>query len=388
MSISKQDVVIEKLEGFLKGKPLVLSGKFTAADPRQLDFKGTLANLVTDFNLTFLPDNQGVLDWRLKQGGSSIAISAQIQDIKNQIFTSQINARVNLEDLGAAMKMPKKDLRGLVDLSGKLEGELDKRETLLASITMNVTDFSIFELNPASFQTNITTAEGLFSADIPSTPYCGGELSGRIQFDYDRWGADCRLKDVDVQEFISSKQSMEGTQGTLTGNIAWVGPWGKGKGVDCGGFARLSDIALRSAPIASAAEQGIATIVKNFVMPVFKKAEGNFRIKEGKITFENTYFHASTLDVGVTGTYSFKGEANLDLTVSILGGGIFKVARQIIFPISISVDFLTSCIQMHIGGHKPDFKTKVSIKPIAFFKSLLTIFQSADPSRYTLDALW
>ena len=386
--ITREDVSIQQLEGSIKGQPLRLSGKYTFTAPQQLDFKGTLAELSTDLNLKLLPENQGTLDWRFNQGESSIALTVQIQDVKNQVFTSQINAKVLLKDLTAALKMQQKDLAGSIDLSGRIEGELDKKETLQADITMDVSDFSIVDLSPASFQADIKTSEGIFFADIPGTPYCEGELSGRIQFDYDRWGVECRLKDVDVKDFLSDTHAMEGMEGTLNGNIAWAGSWGKGSAVECGGFARLTDTALRSAPLASAAEQSIGTVIKNFVMPVFKKAEGNFRIKEGKIIFESTYFRAPTLDLGVTGNYSFKGEANLDLTASVLGGGIIKIARQIIFPMSISVDLLSSCIQVHIGGHKPDYKTKVAIKPMAFFKSLLKMFESADPSRYTFEKLW
>jgi len=386
--ITREDVAIERLEGSIKGQPLTLSGKYTFTTPQQLNFKGTLADLATDFSLKLLPDNQGTLDWQFSLGESSIALIAQIQDIKNHVFSSQINAKVHLADLAGVLKMQKKDLGGLVDISGKLLGELDKKETLQADITLNVADFSIFGLSPASFHTDIKTNEGIFAADIPSTPYCEGQLSGRLQFDYDRWGAECKLKDVDVKAFLSDTQALKDLEGTLNGNITWVNSWGKARGLECGGFARLTDTALSSAPLASAAEKGIGTIVKNFVMPVFKKAEGNFQIKEGKIILENSYFHSSTLDLGVTGSYSFKGEADLDLTASILGGGIIKIVRQIIFPISISVDFLTSCIEVHIGGRKPDYKTKVAIKPIAFFKSLLKIFETADPSRYTLEKLW
>ena len=270
--ITREDVSIERLDGSLKGQPLALSGKYTFTKPQQLHFKGTLADLATDFSLKLLDENQGTLDWRFNQGESSIALIAQIQDLKNQVFSSQINAKVHLEDLAVLMKMPKKDLQGLVDISGKLLGELDKKETLQADIVLNVADFSIFGLSPASFQFGLNISEGVFAADIPSTPYCDGKLSGRIQFDYDRWGAECRLKDVNMKDFLSDTQAMEGMEGTLNGNIAWVGPWGKARGLECGGFARLTDTNLRSAPLASAAEQGIATIVKNIVMPVLKRA--------------------------------------------------------------------------------------------------------------------
>ncbi len=58
------------------------------------------------------------------------------------------------------------------------------------------------------------------------------------------------------------------------------------------------------------------------------------------------------------------------------------------FPISISVDLLTNCIQLHIGGLKPDYKTKVAIKPMAVFKNLLKSLEHPDPNEYALENIW
>jgi len=386
--ITENKVDIHKLTGLLKGKPLNLSGRYTFIQPKQLTFQGRLSGMNTDLLLQILPDNHGVLDWHGSARNSDIKLHANIQDMISHVFDATLEGNIRLEDLTVLLRTDKTKIRGGLNISGLLSGELDKADSLQANLKVGVTDFSALGLKPLSFDCDLKSGNGVLSADIPETPYYQGSVSGLIQLDYDRWGAQLNLNNLDVHELLADIPKFKDIRGRFTGNVSVVSEWGDIDSMQGGGYLKLTGSQLHTAPVVSEAEEGISTIIKSFVMPVFKEVEGNFRIQERKIYVDNLICHAPTLDLGISGNYSFSGDADFTCAATVLGGGIVKLAKHIIFPFTISIDLLTSSIQVRITGRFPDFKNTTQIQPMAWLKDFFKFLSSIDPKKYTLEKIW
>ncbi len=386
--ITREDVSIKRLTGLFRNRPLDVQGKYTFRPSRDLFISGTMGELETDLKMNFLPENRGRLDWKNTIRDSYINIQADISDVSSQVFSAHIDTDMRLEYLPKLLHTDKSKIKGRVIIVGDIQGELDKTAVTQGGLSVTATDFTFLGLEPLNLSTTLDVQSGALAGDIPEISWCDGTLSGKLLFDFDRWGTQVRLDDIDAKKIISDKLKKEDFSGTLNGNISVVAPFNNFDAAQGGGYIKLTDTQLRSAPVVSDAEKSIQTIIKDFITPVFTRVEGNFGIDNRKIVVENAYCSSSTLDLGIAGTYSFDGDADFTVGASFLSGGIVKMIRRIIVPFTMSLDLLANGIQVHITGRAPNYKSETKIQPSAWFKEFFKILNNPNSNKYTLDKLW
>ncbi len=388
--ITEKEITIAELSGYWKGRPVGLSGQFIFGEPHQLLLKGSIGNIGADFQLKLLPsNNQGAIDLQASIDSSLLKLHVDISDLKDLFFTANVEGDVKLADLSGLIKADKDKIKGEALLTGNIKGELDKPSSFEGGLVVQVRDFSLFNLQPVSFDSNVSAKEALFKGDIPEVNFYKGSLCGVLQFDADRWGAGLYVDKLDMEELAKTYPKLQGIKGAFTGNIACVSSWVGLKGFEAGGYFNLVDCDIRLAPVFSDAEKSIESLAKDFIMPTFKDVEGNFTIRDAVINIENAFCSAKTLKLGIAGNYSFSSKmADFTVGANMLGGGVLTIARQIIFPVSIGVDLLANSIRVNVSGKWPDLKHKAVIQPMNWLNEFFNLVNRASPNKYTLDKLW
>ena len=387
VEISGEKITIDNLTGTVHGHPVNLSGIFDFDDPKYLKLNGTIGDIYNSIRIEFATNNKGTANIKSSLKDSIIDISADITDAKDMQMSMTISGKTNLPDLSNYLPVDKYKIKGAIDLKGNLNGELDKVSSLNGNIDINFKDFSLMELSPESFSMNFSVKNGLFDGNIPKKQFYNGTLLGKIKLDKTQMGVELNISNLDIEQFTKSNHKLNGMKGLFTGSVAALWPWTNFLSLYGGGYAKLSDADLWSTPGFSHAEEGIKSITKKKEMPKLKLVEGNFELKDQKMGLQKTLCKAENLTLDVSGNLAFSGIADFTVGVNIMGKGFFRMARQIILPVTIGFDLVQNSIQVSITGPLNDLTQKTVIQPKGW---LTSFFPSGNPkpNRYTLKKLW
>ncbi|MBU0686845.1 MAG: AsmA family protein [Candidatus Margulisbacteria bacterium] len=394
--ISDQEVTLTRLTAVNAEQKADLKGKFTFAPSRVLNLSGKIGDVDNDLKMSLVGNNRGVLYWYAHADSSYFKINANLTDIKNLAFQSDIEGKLKFTgqgggfhlDLGttreATFKVNKDSFNGNLNFRGRLTGEIDKPKSLSGRMMLNFRNFSFAKLQPRDFDLRMKVNAGEFAAEIPRTEFYKGTLYGAIVMDFSRWGAELDIDKCDIATLGKTDERFAGMKGTFVGNIACVGEWGKVSTLNGGGYFDLSDSDLSRAPIFKETEKGIGKHVKDFKLPNFKKIEGNFNISDEKVTIENALCNASNLNINIVGSITFTGDTDLTLGVKLFKGGWW----QIFVPITFGLDILSDSLKLKVTGIWPNLSQTNEVQPLSWFQKLLDGGSQFDPNRYTLKKLW
>jgi hypothetical protein len=351
-------------------------------------FDGKISNVDNSVRLVLPSDNQGELDWQGRTGNSYYRVKAQINDLKDMASQLSIDSDINLKDFSELLMVSQDNISGRVVLSGQIKGEIDEPYSFTGGIGLKVRDFSILNLQAITFDSDITVKDGIFFGKTPRIDFYKGALYGEVKMDSDSWGVELHIDKLDIEGFAKHFPNLKGIKGTFSAGVACVSEWSDINTLQGGGYFRITDCDLRYAPVFRVAEEGISTLTKDFIMPIFKNVEGNFQLKDASIIIDNAICKSPTLSLGITGKCSFTGVADFTVGATILGGGFFKTARQIIFPYTIGVDLLANSVQVKISGRWPDLKHKAEVKTMNWLNDFFKMLKQISPNKYNLNNLW
>ncbi len=401
-TVTDTGISIQKLQGTSSEKPVDLKGDYIFQPSRALKLSGKLGESDNTFSLKLLSENSAEIAWLSTSEAVSFKIDSNIPDIKDLLFSGDLSGWINLDSLPGkiliddadnhltvSVEAGENDLKGRVDFSGKLQGELDKPETYSGKLGLKLKDFSVLGLEPLSFLLGMKVEEGVFTSGIPPMDLYQGKLSGALALDNKRWGIELKVEDMDLEKFNRVNAQLDGLKGLLTGKIAIIGNWGENSSIQGGGNFSLVNADLKNAPIFSAAQQGVDTMVKGFQMPDFKKVKGDFEIVNEIVTFKNTQATASGLDLRGSGTIDFSMQTNFTMGVKFTQNRDVRTSLFIFFPLeTLGFDFLSKAIKVNIKGTAPDLVQTTSIQPLGWLTDTYNAKSSFDPNQYTLEKLW
>ena len=395
-------VQINKLQGISQGKPVNLTGRFVFQPVRRLDLAGKIGSEDNILHLKLLSDNAAQVTWFNSAEASYLRVSANIYDIKNLRFSGDVLGNIDLaslpgrifieadrQRLTVSFEATKSDISGNVGFAGKLQGELDKLETLSGNLGLKFKDISVLGLEPLSFFLGMKVKQGEFASAIPPMDLYKGKLSGALVLDAKGWGIELNIDDMDLAKFNKVDSQLAGLKGLLSGKMAAVGNWGKSASIWGGGVFNLTDADLQSVPIFSTAQQGVGSVVKGFEMPDFKAVKGNFEIANEAVAFSHTLAKAPDMELRGSGTIDFSSRANFIMGVKFLQQRELKTAMFIVFPVQmLGFDLLTKAVKVEIKGVIPDLKQTTTIQPLGWLTDTYENQSNFDPDRYTLKNLW
>lgn len=401
-AITDKGVSIQKLQGISSEKPVDLKGNFIFQPNRMLELSGKLGETNNTFYLELLSENSAKINWFSTSEAVFFKIDSNISDIKNLLFSGNLSGWINLDSLPGkiliddadnhltvSVEAGENDLKGRIDFSGALQGELDKPDTLSGKLGLKFKDFSVLGLEPLSFLLGMKVEEGVFSSGIPPMDLYQGKLSGALALDSKRWGIALNVEDMDLEKFNRVNSQLDGLKGLLTGKIAVIGHWGENSSIQGGGNFSLVNADLKNAPIFSAAQQGVDSMVKGFQMPDFKKVKGNFEVANEIVNFKNAQATAPGLDLRGYGTIDFSMQTNFTMGVKFTQNRDVRTSLFIFFPLeTLGFDFLSKAIKVNIKGTAPDLVQTTSIQPLGWLTNTYGTQSSFDPNQYTLEKLW
>jgi hypothetical protein len=400
--VSDKKVQFNKIQGLSKGKPVNFKGQFVFLPVRILDLAGKIGAEENVFHLKLLSDKAAQATYFSSEEASYIKINANVSDIKKLRCSGNISGRLDLASLPGrifidadkqhftvSFEAAQNDLKGSLDFSGRLKGELDKPETLSGRLGLKFNDFSLMGLEPLSFLLGMKVEQGEFASGIPTMELYQGKLAGALVLDAKGWGIELNIEDMDLEKFAKVDPELTGLKGMLTGKIAVVGDWKSKDSIWGGGSFSLTDAELKSVPIFSAAQQGVGSVVKGFEMPDFKEVKGNFSIAKEVVTFSHTLAKSPDMELRGSGTVDFSSRANFIMGVKFMQRTGLKTAMFIAFPLQmLGFDLLTNAIKVEIKGVMPDLKQTTSIQPLGWLNDTYKDQGNFDPDQYTLDNLW
>lgn len=400
--VTDKKVLFNKLQGLSKGKPVNFKGQFVFLPVRILDLAGKIGAEEDVFHLKLLSDNAAQATYFSSDEASYIKINADVSDIKKLRCSGNVSGRLDLASLPGrifidadkqhftvSFEAARSDLKGSLDFSGRLKGELDKPDTLSGKLGLKFKDFSVMGLEPLSFLLGMKVEQGEFASGIPTMELYQGKLSGALVLDAKGWGIELNIEDMDLEKFAKVDPELKGLKGLLTGKIAVVGNWEAKDSIWGGGSFSLTDAELKSVPIFSLAQQGVGSVVKGFEMPDFKEVKGNFSIAKEVVTFSHTLAKSPDMELRGSGTVDFSSRANFTMGVKFLQQRELKTAMFIVFPLQmLGFDLLTKAVKVEIKGVMPDLKQTTSVQPLGWLTDAYKDQSSFDPDQYTLDNLW
>lgn len=400
--ITGKKIQIKKLQGLSQGKPVDLKGQFVFQPMRRLDLAGKIGVADNVFHLKLLSDNAAQADWLSSAEASHVKVYANFSDIKKLRFSGNVSGHVDLgllpgkvwinadeRHVTVSFEAAKKELKGTMGFSGKLQGVLNKPETLSGKLGLKFDDFSLLGLEPLSFLLGMKVEQGVFASAIPPMDLYRGKLSGAVALDTKHWGIELNIEDMDLAKFTGVNPQLAGLEGLFTGKIAAVGNWGEQNSIRGGGSFSLTDADLKSAPIFSTAQQGVGSVVKDFQMPDFKAVKGNFDITSEVVTFNNALASAPDMELRGSGTIDFSRRADFTLGVKFIQKRDFKTAMYIFFPLpTLGFDLLSKAIKVEIKGVIPDLKQTTTVQTLGWLTDAYGQQSSFDPDQYTLEKLW
>lgn len=386
--ITEKEVTIGNLSGEIKQLPVSLSGRFLFLEPRELHLSGKTGEVDNTFYAKLVKDNQCAVDWEGRLKDSYLKLHADMPDLKDLVFSLTAQGEIRLPDIGGLIGGIE-SFKGKMKVSGDIKGEADKPGSLNGKAVIKVEGFAFLESAATSFEFDMVAKDGLFRGTIPRINFCGGNFQGEMKATADKLGVELDIDKFDMSKFVGSKR-LKGTGGIVDSNVAFITNWTDPSNAVGGGYIKATDCDLRKVPLFLATEEGIGSITKNasFQLPVFKKVEGNYEIKDKGVYFGNVSCKASGLSLTVSGRFLFSGMVDFTAGAQFLGSHLFKTARQILLPETIGLDLITDGIVVRIEGQWPDLKQSTTVQPLRSLSSLIPSVGHGSPDRYTLKKLW
>lgn len=386
--ITKSEIAIKGLSGEIKRLPVSLSGRFTFPEPHELYLAGRTGKIDNKFYLKLLTDNQCAVDWEGRLKDSYLKLHADIPDLKNLAFDLKARGDIRLPDIGGLIAGTE-SFKGSMKVSGDIRGEADKPGSLNGKAIVKVEDLAFLESAATSFEFDIGAKNGLFQGAIPPTNFCGGNFHGEIKADVDKLGVELDISQFDISQFVRSRK-LEGTKGVISGNAAFITDWTDLPDAIGGGYIKATDCDIKKLPLFLAAEAGIKSVTKDadFQLPVFKRIEGNYEVKDRGLNLKNILCNAAGLNLMLSGRFSFSGKTDLTAGARFFGSSMFKMARQILIPETIGLDLIADCIVVKIEGDWPDLEQRTTVQPIRSLGALFPSVGHGSPDRYILKKLW
>jgi hypothetical protein len=384
--ISNKEIIIENLSGETRGLPVSLSGNFSYLEPRQLYLKGNLGESDDTLFVKLLTDNKCALDWESKKKESHLKLHADISDLNNLVFKITAQGDMRFCDMNRLIAGAE-TVKGSMKVKAEVKGEADKWESLDGKAVIEVNDFSFLETKAVSFEFDLDVKKGLFIGKIPRTRFCGGTFDGEVKATMHKLGVELDIDRIDIGEFMQPASRFKGTKGIISGNIVFITHWTDPTDAVGGGYINAADCDFRSLPLFLSAREGMGSATKNadFKMPVFKKIEGNYQIKDRGLDLEGISCDAAGLNLIISGGCKFAGDVDFTIDARFLGTGMFRTARQVILPETIALDLVADSIVVEVRGRWSELKQDTTIKPIRSIFTLLPTEGSASPGKYTLE---
>ncbi|MBU0573991.1 MAG: AsmA family protein [Candidatus Margulisiibacteriota bacterium] len=409
--ITEKEIVFKKIIAQSDPEQKIdMTGRYVYS-PAELFLKGSLGQMENDFHLLMPTPNSAKLDWKvdLKDKFTKFKIWGVVDDIKDLDVDAKFSGSLDFDEMEKVdltvelasrevsvkknrikVDLGEDDLRGRVEFAGGIRGELDKPSTLNGTINMKLSNFAFLAMKPTSFDLNFAGKSGVFWAEIPPLEFYNGSLNGLFMYQLStkRWGAKLYLRDFDLESFAVDYPELKGCKGRFTLNLACVGDGFYGETMKGGGYFKSTNCDLRSLPLFKELEEGVKDqFSPSFSVPVFEQIEGNFNIKDEKVTIENASCKAYNMLLGLSGDYSFDRTINITAWMKLTGGDWLKTLRQIVLPMTIPFDILANSIQVNLSGKIPDVKQTVVVKPMSWINELFSETPPADPDKYSLKDL-
>jgi len=384
--IARDKINIESISGTARGLPVTLSGEFLFGDKRKLSLTGTIADIHHDFCLNLPTYTYGSATWDLKKDDSFINIDADMQDLKDSLFSLEVSGYINVPDLSKLVNINKKNLLGAIDFSGHLKGEADELDSLQGKLSVGIRDLSFLKLQPTSFDFDMIVDNGIFEGEIPSAKFYGGDIYGRIRMDLEKLGAELYINEFNLEEFSKVHPKLANTTGQLAGSISFVSKikdfFDTVKGY---GHIKLKDCDLRKAPLFITAEKGMRKFDENFKIPLFKKAEVIFFIADKYFDINYAFFDADNFNLHFLGKITFDGRFDMTAGSKIFGAGFLK---KLLLPHLLGINLLKDVIEINIIGKWPDLSSTARVEPMAWLNEFFGFGMKAKPEKYDLEELW
>ncbi len=384
--IENDQIRIQEISGFVKGQPVALTGKFIFGDKRKLDLSGTIADVKHDFCLNLPTYTYGTAYWDLKKDDSFVSINADMQDLKDSVFSLTVRGDINVEELSRLLNMDREDLLGRINFSGSLKGEADELDSLQGKLAVIVDDLSVLKLQPVSFHFDMKAKDGIFEGEMPSAHFYKGNIRGKIRTNMEKIGAELYINGLDMDKFSKIHPQLESTTGQLAGSISFVSKIKNSYDTIKGyGSIRLRNCDVRKTPFFTSVGEGMKEFDKNFEMPVFKKAEVTFFIADKCFNVVHAFFIADNLNVHFLGKITFDGVFNITAGGKILGDGFLK---QLLLPHLLAFNLLKDVVEINVVGKWPNLRSAAKVEPMAWLNEFFKVGERARPEKYDLDKLW
>lgn len=384
--IEKDEIKIEDISGTVRGQPVALTGKFTFGDKRKLNLSGTVANIQHDFCLNLPTYTYGTAYWDLRKDDSFINIDADMQDLKDSLFSLGISGYINVPDLSGLLNIGREDLSGTINFSGHLKGEADELDSLQGKLSVTVKKLSFLKLQPIFFDFNIKAMNGIFEGKIPPARFYKGDIYGKIRTNLEKLGAELYVDGFDLEEFSKIHPQLKNTTGKLAGSISFVSKiedfYDTVKGY---GHIKLMNCDLRKTLLFSSVEKGMKTFDENFTTPLFKRAEAIFFIMDKCFNINYAFFDADDLSVHFLGKITFDGRFDMIAGTKIFGTGFLK---KLLLPHLLGFNMLKDVVEINIIGKWPNLRSVAKIEPMAWLNEVFGLGRKAKPEKYDLEKLW
>ncbi|MCK9555173.1 hypothetical protein M0R36_05100 [bacterium] len=381
--MSQDDIaMVEDFSGDVFGEPASFNGQVHLSKPRKVKLQGKAFSMNNVFDMEMSDDDKAKLEWKGNLQGSFFSLSARSNDLKNMDFTADAAGMLQVEEF-----LDNGRFSGKAEFRLAAAGELDKLESLNGKGDITFKKLDLNKIKVDSAKAGILIKDGVGEIKIGSAGFYSGNMKVMARVDLCvepvRWGTEIDLNKVDMAELDESiREAPTGSKGTLSGKLACVGFYGKEESIKGGGYFDIRDDILWEMPMFKETEEGIKDVVQNIEIPKLDDVTGNFHIEDCKISTQNTYCRSKTMEMWINGWIDFSGHTDMVVGVRFGKEGIMRI-------ISMPVNILAECIQVHIRGSYPDFKHTAEIKPIGW---LFSIFprkgKKADTKKYTLEKLW
>ncbi|MBN2189912.1 MAG: hypothetical protein JW728_01710, partial [Candidatus Aureabacteria bacterium] len=374
--------MVEDFSGDVFGEPASFTGQVYLSKPKKVKLQGKAFGMNNVFSLEMPDDNQAKLEWKGNLQHSFFNLSARSSDLKNMDFSADAAGLLQVEEFFSGGLFS-----GEAEFELRAAGELDKPDSLNGRGKAAFKKFDINKIKVDSAKAGISLHNGVGEIKIDSARFYSGNMGILARVDLCArpvaWGVEFDLNKVDIAEFDESIRTVPtGSKGTLSGKIACIGAGEKKESLKGGGYFEIKDDILWEMPVFKETEEGIKEVSQNIEIPKLDSVTGNFDIGDCRLSTKNTYCKSKTMEIWINGWVDFSGYTDVVVGVRFGKEGIMRI-------LSMPVNILAECIQVHIKGNYPGFKHTTEIKPIGW---LLSIFpqnnKKADSKKYTLEKLW
>ncbi|MFA5094742.1 MAG: hypothetical protein WC512_05810 [Candidatus Omnitrophota bacterium] len=386
-SVSGGQIEVASFTGSLFGKPVSYKGKVSGEEPISVDMEGDICGLRNAIDMQFPGPGKAKAQLRVLTSGSALIVDADTGSLDNLEFRFKVSGGAEISEIGPVFGISKDDMSGKITASGELTGELDRAETFNGSLGLELNDFSVLGIKPKDCSFSSKIENGLFDGSIPQFDLYGGTAEAQVRLDPGKWGFELDLDKCDLEEASHDSPHLAGIKGVVSANLACIGRWDRSEPASGGGYLNVSNCSFKSAPIFKAAEQGIGSVVGGFSMPDFKQIKTVLKIANRKVSIQGDC-SAPLMRLEISGTYDINGSVEMTAGANVSQMNPIRTARQIILPVTISLDMVRDGIVVQITGKWPDLKQQTVIKPLRGFGELFGFMNSLSLKRYKLDELW